>query len=89
MIDLENSVTVTDIKLGFPKEGNYRYKVQLTADGDHWIDIADQSASTSTLAKREHKVVGSASGRSLRILFTGLPEGIKAAISEIEVVGKN
>ncbi|HWK05042.1 MAG TPA: glycoside hydrolase family 2 TIM barrel-domain containing protein [Puia sp.] len=88
-IDLENTVTITAIKLFFPKAGNYRYKLQVTADGDNWVDVSDQSNTISTEVKRTHNAPAGTTGRSVRILFAGLPEGEKAAVAEMEVFGEN
>src|SRR5208283_1728732 len=49
-IDLERIVTVSKTKLTFPTEGNWRYKVEISDDGEgNWKLIADQTQTTSSL----------------------------------------
>ena len=48
-IDLERIVTVSKMKLTFPTEGNWRYQIEISDDGEtNWKLVADQTQTTAT-----------------------------------------
>ena len=48
-VDLERIVTVSEDSLTFPKEGNWRYRVELSDDGSsNWKLVVDQTQTAST-----------------------------------------
>lgn len=86
-VDLERNVDIVQVKLTFPEEANFGYKIEtLDADND-WKLVTDQSKTTSTDKIRIEDITGKISGRFLRVTFTKLPVGEFAALSEIEVFG--
>jgi hypothetical protein len=88
-IDLERIVTVSKTKLTFPTEGNWRYKVEISDDGENnWRLITDQTQSASIAKERADTAqsVGSRS-RFVRVTFAGTPEAKTAALAETEVLG--
>ena len=86
-IDLENTLVVSKVKLVFPNEGNYSYKIELNTEGNKWVNITDQRSNSSSNKAREHLSESNQKGRFLRITFTGLPEGKKASLAELEIYG--
>jgi len=82
-VDLERAVTMTQAKITFPAEGNYRYTIDTSSDGLRWTSVADQSQTTRTDKIRTDIFAGAASGHLLRVTFTGQP----AAVAELEVSG--
>ena len=87
-VDLERFVTVKQTKVTFPKAGNWRYRIELSEDGNSdWKLIVDQSQTASTEPVRNDPLSTAARGRFLRVTFTGLPSGQSAALAEVEALG--
>jgi hypothetical protein len=88
-IDLERFVAVSRTKLTFPTEGNWRYKVEISDDGETgWKLIADQTQTDAAGKERTDAVQGRAPrGRFLRVTVTGTPAGKPAGLAEVEVSG--
>ena len=87
-VDLERLVTVAWTKLTFPAEGNYRYKIEISEDQNHWKLLADQTRSANTDAVRTDWAQNKATGRFLRITFAALPPSAPAALGEVLVSGQ-
>ena len=88
-IDLERFVTVSATKLTFPTEGQWRYKVEISDNGEsNWQLVADQSQTASTAKERTDPAPSNAPrGRFLRVTFTGTPDAQSAALSELDLMG--
>jgi beta-galactosidase len=88
-IDLERIATVSEIRLAFPSEGNWRYKVEISDDGEgNWKLIADQTQATATEKVRTDKTQNNApAGRFVRVMFAGTPEEKPAALMDVEIRG--
>jgi hypothetical protein len=87
-VDLERIIAVNAIKLGFPWEGNYRYRVEISEDGNSgWRLVSDQTGTFATEKERTVAAQNGARGRFIRVTFTDLPHGKPAGISELEVTG--
>jgi beta-galactosidase len=88
-IDLERIVTVSKTKLTFPTEGKWRYKIEVSDDGEaNWKTVADEAHTDSTTRERTDTVLNDQPrGRFLRVTFAGTPEGTAAALAEVEVTG--
>jgi hypothetical protein len=83
-VDLERAVTMTETKITFPSEANYRYKIEVSSDGLVWTPVADQTQTTSTDEIRTDVFAKEISGHLVRVTFAGKP----AAIAELEVSGR-
>ena len=88
-IDLERFVTVSKTKLTFPTEGNWRYQIEISDDGEtNWKPVADQRQTTDTAKERTDTVRDNAPrGRFVRVTFAGTPEAQAAALAEMELTG--
>jgi Glycosyl hydrolases family 2, TIM barrel domain/Glycosyl hydrolases family 2, sugar binding domain/Glycosyl hydrolases family 2/F5/8 type C domain len=88
-VDLERIVTVGQIKLTFPLPGNWRYKIEISADGDtNWKLLVDQTRASSGGADRTDLVQGkSVSGRFVRVIIIESPPEQSAALAELEIAG--
>jgi len=88
-IDLERIVTVSQTKLTFPSQGNWRYKTEISADGEtNWKLLADQTQTANSSAERTDLVQGgSSSGRFVRVMVVASPPGQSAAVAELQVLG--
>jgi hypothetical protein len=88
-VDLERMVAVSQTRLTFPAEANWRYRIEISNDGSTgWKLVADQTQNTSTDKVRTDAAQLVASGRFLRVTFTGVSGGQSAALAEMEVVGR-
>ena len=88
-VDLERLVTVSQTRLTFPTEGNWRYKIEMSEDGETgWKTVADQTQDVNADRVRVDNVAAGVSGRFLRVTFTGTPAGQSAGLAEAEVRGK-
>lgn len=87
-IDLERIVTVSTVKLSFPFDGNWRYRVEISDDGNSgWKVVSDQTHNASSVKTQTLSGVNSARGRFLRVAFVGTPDTKPAALAEVAVLG--
>ena len=88
-VDLERIVTVSKTKLIFPTVGNWRYKIELSDDGENgWKLLADQTHTTDTNKQHIDTVQdNSLRGRFLRVTVTDVPVNQHPALAEVEVTG--
>ena len=83
-VDLERIVAVTQTKVVFPDEGNYRYKIETSEDGIRWKLAADQTQTALTAKERTDSAAPGTTGRFVRITFTTTPAGKPAALAEAQ-----
>jgi len=87
-VDLEKLVAVKSVTLGFPSKGVWSYRIEVSNDGrSGWKLIADETHSTTPVSTQTVTASGTAAGRFLRVVFTEVPLGKSAGLSEIEVSG--
>ncbi|MGC9984796.1 MAG: glycoside hydrolase family 2 TIM barrel-domain containing protein [Polyangia bacterium] len=87
-VDLERVVSVSQTRIGFPSEGNYRYRIEFSHDQVHWTSGVEQTRTLATDKSRTDAVVPAVTGRFARVTFTGLPSGKPAALAEMGIVGR-
>src|SRR5450759_3481048 len=81
-IDLERIVTVSTVKISFPFDGNWRYRVEISDDGNSgWKVVSDQTHNERSVKTQTLSVVNSARGRFLRVAFVGTPDTKPAALA--------
>ena len=87
-VDLERMVAVQTTKLKFPVGGDWRYKIEISDDGEaSWKMVSEQFQNASGGKTQIQPAVNSAHGRFLRVAFVGTPDGKPAALAEVEVTG--
>lgn len=86
-VDLERNVDMVQIKLIFPEEANFGYKIETLDADNNWKLVIDQSKATSNDKVRVENLISKISGRFLRVTFVKLPQDKSAALSELEVIG--
>jgi hypothetical protein len=87
-IDLERNATVSSVKLSFPFDGNWRYRVEISDDGNNnWKMISDQTQTASSAKIQTLSAAAGARGRFLRVIFVGTPDDKPAALAEVEALG--
>jgi len=87
-IDLERNATVNSVKLSFPFEGNWRYRVEISDDGNsNWKMVSDQTQTASNAKEQTLSAASGARGRFLRVTFVGTQDGKPAALAEMEALG--
>jgi hypothetical protein len=87
-VDLERTVTISQTKLTFPTEGNWRYKIEISEDGEtSWKTVSDQTQNAGSAAIQSQPAASGAHGRFLRVTFVGTPGAKPAAVAEVEALG--
>jgi hypothetical protein len=86
-VDLENFYLVSKVTITFEKAANYRFRVEISEDGEHWRVASDQSARTAADRVCSIPLATKPRARFLRIVYTGLPDGVWPSHSEVEVAG--
>ncbi|HEY8932275.1 MAG TPA: glycoside hydrolase family 2 TIM barrel-domain containing protein [Rariglobus sp.] len=86
-VDLENTYALNRVQLTFPEAGDYRYTVEVSADGLAWTTVISQAQTTNTDRTRTATGNFGRGIRFLRVSFTGWPQGKAAALAEIAVGG--
>jgi hypothetical protein len=86
-VDLGASYTLTGTKVMFQYARNYKYKIEVSMDNINWTVVVNQTTNTSTAQTRQDSF--SATGRYVRITYTGLPylQPAWASHYEFEVYG--
>lgn len=87
-VDLESLTGVSLVKISFPDEANYRYRAEISENGETWKVIIDQTMNTKAIKMQELPVSLIDKGRFMRIIFTGQSNKKPAAISELEIYGE-
>jgi hypothetical protein len=88
-VDLEQPHTIDSVKITFPVAGNWQYKIEGSPDGNTWTQLVDQSKTASTEKVRTEAIAGGQHPQFVRITFTGLPAGQKAALADVKIEGKH
>jgi beta-galactosidase/beta-glucuronidase len=81
----EKVIQFRKLEITFPQPGNYRFVAQVENEDREWIDVADESASADTSAKRvveTSRVIGS----RVRVKVMP-PPGAPAGVAEISIIG--
>ena len=89
IIDLERIATINKTGLLFPREGNWRYRIEVSEQRDGgWRLFADQTQTASTSKERSDTAPSNAPrGRFLRVTITGTPAGQFPAVAELGATG--
>ncbi len=88
-VDLENFYCVEEARITFERAGNYRYRLEVSEDDEHWTVAVDRSADAGTEQTRVEKFPKPLRARFLRIVYTGLPADCWPSHCEIDVRGTN
>jgi hypothetical protein len=86
-IDLERNVAITRTELTFPREANYRYRIEVSDDDRTWRLAVDKTRTSSTAKARRDEFVWGTVGRFLRVTFTGTPAGEPTTLAEVVAYG--
>jgi beta-galactosidase len=88
-IDLERIVDITALRLSFPAAGLWRYRVDISPDGDRdWRIFADETRTETPNFWTSHDVHGlPATGRYLRVTLLGWPEGAQPGLGDVSATG--
>jgi len=88
-IDLERVVTVKSVRLNFPSAGVWRYRIDVSQNGDgDWQPLIESGRTESPNQWTAQTVEGTpVSGRYLRITLLAWPEGAVPGIAELAASG--
>lgn len=87
-VDLEKFVTIKKVKVSFPYQSGWHYRIELSNNGENnWELINDQFLNAGNHINQTIDVQGNVRGRFLRIVFHGSKVKESAALSELVVLG--
>ena len=87
-VDLEKPLDLSGCQIRWPFDGKrYRYKVEGSADREHWSLLSDQTNSTVTSQVHNLKFAKARQVRYVKITVTDFDDGCWASISEVKVFG--
>ncbi|MFB6720886.1 discoidin domain-containing protein [Kribbella sp. NPDC056345] len=86
-VDLGAQYDVSGVITTFELSNGYRYKLEVSSDGDDWITFEDHTATATTQADNYASVPGSVRGRYLRLTIVGSNFN-GGSIYELEAYGK-
>lgn len=84
-VDLLQERSIIGSKVKFHEEGNFLYVIQVSSDATEWRVVANQTGQTSQVQTRMDQF--EAKGRYVRIVYNGLPKGVRAGHCAFEVYG--
>ena len=85
-VDLGRQQDVRSMKLRWQTTSAYQYRVEGSAAGTRWVTLSDQTRCST--AEAEHELSFSKDNiRYVRIVVTGLPQGLWASLFEVEIYG--
>ena len=85
-VDLGRPETLSGCKIVWEFDGNYRYRVEGSADGKTWQTLSDQTRTADREAERTHKFAAK-DIRHVRLTTTALDDGQWASLFTFEVHG--
>jgi hypothetical protein len=84
-VDLEGIYSVKSVETTFGEVADYRYKIETSLDGHHWIVRNDTSQIPRQGQTQTDTCDNSERDRFLRITFTHLPSGQAAVLNEVKI----
>jgi hypothetical protein len=85
-VDLGEVTEITGVKINFTKKANYLYIIEVSDDGDTWRTAVNCTGYTEELKMKED--IFNEKARYVRIIYSGLPDGIWASHIDFMVFGK-
>ena len=85
-VDLGRPQDVRSMRIRWQTTSAYQYKVEGSADGTGWVTLSDQTRRNTVDAEHELSL-NKDNIRYVRIVVTGLPQGLWASLFEVEVYG--
>ena len=88
-IDLERVVTITSARLAFTGPGQWRYRIEVSRDGERdWRTFVDDAQTDAANMWTSYTVEGApVDGRYLRVTLLGSPEGTTPGLGEVSASG--
>lgn len=88
-IDLERVVTINSVRLNFPAAGLWRYRIELSQDGEHdWKVFIPEGHSNARNLWTSLTIEGMpVKGRFLRVTLLGWPRGVAPGLGEVAAAG--
>ncbi len=86
-VDLGEVCEVEATRLIFYRPGPFRYRIEVSTDGQAWTAVADKTGNTVPNC-HEYDTFERANTRYVRVTITGKPEGVPIRVIELTVFGK-
>jgi len=87
-VDLERLCVLSAVNLTFPSPGDYRFKIEVSDDGQTWRTAADQTQAANTDQTRSIRLPSGTRGQFVRVSFAAAPAGATAGLSEFQITGR-
>jgi hypothetical protein len=84
-VDLGAERDIRGTRITFAEEARYQYAIQVSRDGVHWQVAVNRTGQTEAAKCREDAF--SARARYVKLVYNGLPPGVRAGHSRFEVYG--
>lgn len=85
LLDVEKELSIRNIRLWFPEEKVYRYKVEVSSDRVNWELILDNSLNDRVEGDRQITLSSPVNGRFIRVSLVGNVDDV--ALADVQVVG--
>ncbi len=86
-VDMEGLYFVTQVRISFEQTANYRFRIELSQDGETWTLASDQSARQATEQACTVPIAADTRARFLRIVYTGVSDGFWPSHREVGISG--
>jgi hypothetical protein len=86
-VDLEGFYQLASVRLTFASPQNYRFNIETSDDAACWALVVDRRETVNTAAVRNDIFPPGAVARYVRVTFTHVPDGARANLAEIELLG--
>jgi beta-galactosidase len=88
-IDLERIVTISAVRLSFPAAGLWRYRIEVSADGERdWRALIDQAQTEAANQWTSYGIDATPlTGRYLRVTLLAWPTGATPGLGDISATG--
>jgi hypothetical protein len=81
-VDLEFSHNLDSYRISFPSAGKFQFRIDVSEDGKTWQMAIDESKTSAA-----GKFPAGMYGRYVRIIYTSVPPGATAGLSELQIFG--
>lgn len=86
-LDLEKFVAVSQVTIGFPVEGVYHFRIDVSDDRKHWRLLADRTQNQTRESRCVLAPQPGARGRFVRISFAADAAASEPGLTAVEVLG--
>lgn len=87
MLDTEKGLDLRHIRIEFAQARKYQYRIEISADKEHWTLLSDNTANKENIQVQQIEVSEKKKVRFIRISFPRTEDFVSPAIAEVQVRG--